>query len=153
MNAVSEFKVIKQVNTCSAKILREGSVSDFEANRFSLEHTNYPEIEGETWTLSIVQMKKVPDDKVENRTITIVVPYSAEDGNFPITDTNKRIYFDFVDSSDSEPYIHVAEKGSVNLTFERKGAEVSTISGRFDVTVSDYNVPSFQISGSLYYSK
>jgi len=41
----------------------------------------------------------------------------------------------------------------VNLTFERKGTELSTISGKFDVTVGTYDIPSFRISGDLYYSK
>jgi len=59
MTAMSEFKaVLKRVNTCSAKILRNGSADDFRANRFSLEQTNYPDIEGETWTLTLVQIEK-----------------------------------------------------------------------------------------------
>ncbi|MDN3219535.1 hypothetical protein [Pseudomonas nunensis] len=153
MNAVSAIKgELKQVNSFIAKIVRNGSVTDFDAKYFTLELTDYPGFEGRTWTLRAVHTERVSEDKIVNKTITIIVPYDAESGDFPISGTTKEIYVDYVDTSDSEPFIHVAEKGAVILILERRGDEVSTICGKLDVTVSSYGEPSFLISGDLYYS-
>jgi hypothetical protein len=152
MTAYERSAVIKQTNHFSVKILRDGSVEVFEAKYFTLEPTDYPGIEGKTWTFTAVQQKKVGEDLVENKTITIIVPHDAETGTYPISDTDRKIYIDYVSTSDDEPYIHVAEKGMAILTFTRKGDEMCTISGQLDVTVDSHLVPPFKISGAFYYS-
>jgi len=154
MNAVSAIKSeLTLVNSLVAKVVRDGSVTDFEAKFFTLELTDYPGFESKTWTFTAVHTERVSEDKVVNKTITIIFPHNAESGDFPISDTNKGIYVDYVDTSDSEPFIHVAEKGAVILTLERRGDELNTICGKLDVTVSSYGEPSFLISGDIYYSK
>ncbi|TMU80611.1 hypothetical protein FGA82_09005 [Pseudomonas fluorescens] len=141
---------IKRINSFTAKILRN-ETQDFNANYFKLERGEYPGFEGIQWTLIAAQIDRI-GERVDTKTITLIFPEDTASGTFFIPEATKGLSIDYVDSSDAEPYIHLATKGAVFLTITRKGDEVSEVSGNFDVTVSDANDTSFKISGEVRYN-
>jgi len=151
MNALVKPQ-IRRVNSFTAKVLRNGETEDFNAKFFTLELKVLPDLGGRYWVFAAQYTVKVDENRVDKKTITFALPEESNSGEFFIPEEPKGLYIDYTDTSDPEPYIHTATKGTVILTLGYKGDELSEISGMMDVTVSDTDGQSFMISGSLTYS-
>ncbi|MFJ4246821.1 hypothetical protein [Pseudomonas sp. NPDC089741] len=151
MNALVKPQ-IRLVNSFTAKVLRNGDTEDFNAKYFTLELKDLPDLGGNYWVFSAEYTVKVDENRVDKKTITLALPEESKSGQFFIPDEPKGLYMDYTDTSDPEPYIHTATKGTVILTLGYKRDELSTITGKLDVTVSDTDGQSFMISGDLAYS-
>lgn len=151
MNALAKPQ-IRLVNSFTAKVVRNGDTEDFNAKFFTLELKDLPDLGGPYSVFSAEYTVKVDENRVDKKTITLALPEKSNSGEFFIPEEPKGLYIDYTDTSDPEPYIHTATKGTVILTLGYKGDELSSITGKLDVTVSDTDGQSFLISGDLAYS-
>jgi len=151
MNALVKPQ-IRRVNSFTAKVLRNGDTEDFNAKFFTLELKDLPDLGGRYWVFTAEYTVKVDENRVDKKTITLALPEESSSGEFFIPDDPKGLYIDYTDTSDPEPYIHTATKGTVILTLGYKGDELSNLSGKMDITVSDTDGQSFISPGSLTYS-